>query len=94
MTDDILSQGDRLALELARQHDGRIEIELFVEGREDPDGQALCDHCRHLCMGGFLRFIGPSGSKARMQGARMIAVYEWTEAGRTVMELVDRLEAA
>lgn len=92
MIDDILSQGDRLTLEIARRHDGRVEIELWREGRQDPDGEALSAHCLALCRGGFLRFESQGGSKARMQGARLVAVYRWTEAGRTVLALIDRLE--
>lgn len=85
---------DRLALEIARADGGLVDIEIWREGVEDPAGEALAAHCRDMCRRGYLQYAGRFGSKARMQGARLVARYQATEAGETVLALLQRLERA
>lgn len=84
----VVNAADRLALEIAGQNDGRIEIELYREGREDAAAQALVEHCSAMVREGYLRRGVVSGTKARMQGARQVVSFQWTEAGAAVHALL------
>jgi hypothetical protein len=88
-----LDPADRLCLAEARAR-GSLEVRLVVEGRPEPEGEAIGAHLRSMCERGLLRLQGQRGSKARMQGSALYAIYEPTWAGLAVLEAVERAEKA
>jgi hypothetical protein len=88
-----LDPADRLCLVEARDR-GTLEVRLWREGRPEPEGEALGAHLRSMCERGLLRLQGQRGSKARMQGSALVAIYEATWAGLAVLEALERAEHA
>jgi hypothetical protein len=92
MTEPVeLAPADRLCLEQARDR-GALEVRLWREGRPEPEGEALGAHLRSMC--GLLRLQSQRGTKARMQGSALFAIYEPTWAGMAVPEALERAEKA
>jgi hypothetical protein len=87
-----LTEADRICLREARTRE--LLARVCKEGREDEDGLALKAHLDAMTARGLLQRTGQRGTKARMQGAQLLASYAATEVGLALLDALERAEAA
>lgn len=88
-----MTPADRLCLQEARRK-GWLDAVLVVEGRPEPDGEALDAHFRSMAAAGYLKLQGRFGSRARLQSASLRVRYVPTPVGLELLEALERAEAA
>jgi hypothetical protein len=90
---ELFDEMDRLLLKTCRENGGEIQLVICREGVDDEAVCALEKHAQTMVKRGYLERLIISGTRSRMQGARLYVTFRAKPVAMALLEMTERCEA-